>query len=510
VTEHRPDDTAISHATDFGSSRILLEQGVSIPLHDETVTIADIWRNPSGEPMPAILVRTPYGRSVEVPTMLIDPRRAVPRGFAVVAQDVRGRGDSKGEFQPYLQEARDGYASVEWVARQAWCTGDVFMAGASYVGATQWLTAVTAPPSLRAIAPAFTGDRYDEGWTYRGGVLELAFIATWLAGTLAAPEDRWLDDVERAYTDRKGLVELVPFAADWFSQPTGSTFWESIAIGPRRAMIRVPILSIGGWYDIFLDGTLRNHAAGADRRSRLIVGPWGHEETLSHILGDRNVGFAGSGEAYALFDRTLAFFQAIIDGNDPQLPLVAAYILGRRSWMATESWPPPGARVVQLPLTAGSFEADGDAPPPSLGGRALRVGAAGGTGFGVRDQRELLGRPDVLALDVVVPTPILLAGPVVARLVASAEGAAQCDWACTLCVEATDGRLDNLCEGIVRVPASTPRVDIPLGDICVELPLGARLTLLVAGASFPRWEPLAGRSPRRVLRESMLEITIAP
>ena len=86
----------------------LLELNVPIPLRDGTVTRANVWRPGSGERVPAILVRSPYTREQEEITLFCDPRIALPRGFAVVSQDVRGRGPSGGDFDPFVQEGPDG------------------------------------------------------------------------------------------------------------------------------------------------------------------------------------------------------------------------------------------------------------------------------------------------------------------------------------------------------------------------------------------------------------------
>ena len=130
----------------------------------------------------------PVHQEVEEINVFSEPRVAAARGFAIVSQDVRGRGESEGEFDPYFQEGADGYDSIEHVAGLDWCSGDVVMAGNSYVGATQWLAAVRRRPALRAIAPGLTPDAYDEGWTFHSGVLELAFIHSWIAG-IFGPQD---------------------------------------------------------------------------------------------------------------------------------------------------------------------------------------------------------------------------------------------------------------------------------------------------------------------------------
>ena len=116
---------------------MLLERDIAIPLRDGTHTSADVWRPAAGPSGPAILVRTPYGKEQAVPNGHIDPRLAADRGYTVVVQDVRGRGGSEGDFEPYVCEADDGHDSVEWVAAQPWCDGRVVMAGMSYVALTQ-------------------------------------------------------------------------------------------------------------------------------------------------------------------------------------------------------------------------------------------------------------------------------------------------------------------------------------------------------------------------------------
>ena len=110
-----------------------------------------------------LLQRTPYNKETGGLSLVqTDTFRAVRRGYAVVIQDCRGRYRSDGDFSPFLQEIADGYDAVEWCGSQSWSDGNVGMYGTSYVGATQWLAAIAEPPSLRAIAPAFTASDYYE------------------------------------------------------------------------------------------------------------------------------------------------------------------------------------------------------------------------------------------------------------------------------------------------------------------------------------------------------------
>jgi len=157
---------------------IRILRGVEVPLRDGTCTSAEIWLPDDDRPHPAILVRTPYEKEGAAPTATVDTRMATARGYVVVLQDVRGRGASEGVFEPFVNEESDGVDSVAWVAEQPWCDGNVVMAGVSYVGATQWLAAVGAPPALRGIAPTLSSDDYGEGWSYRSGVAEYGFLTS--------------------------------------------------------------------------------------------------------------------------------------------------------------------------------------------------------------------------------------------------------------------------------------------------------------------------------------------
>jgi predicted acyl esterase len=486
---------------------IHLETDVSIVLRDGTATRANVWRSADGGRAPAILVRSPYTKEIEEISALCDPRRAVLAGFAVVSQDVRGRGRSGGVFTPFVQEPADGYDTVQAVAGMDWCSGEVVMCGTSYVGAAQWLAAATRPPALRAIAPAFTASRYDEGWTYRSGVLELAFITSWIAGALAEPSDLWLDEVERAYADREGVVTMAPWAKPWFDEPPGSAYWEQIAV----ESVSVPVLAISGWYDILLNATLRDFARDQNPRSRLVIGPWAHDDWMSHLVGERNLGSAGSADAFGFFDRQLSFYRAAIDGIDPDSPRVTAYVLGARRWLELESWPPPGAGLRELRLHGGgACGLDPRNPVKALGGRSLRVNVAGGRGWGQVDQRSVAARRDVVTLSTApLRETTLLAGPVSVTLEAHTEDCDRADWACILCFEDADGAMLNLCEGLCRVQGGTSLVEVALGDVCVELPAGSTLHVLVAGASYPRWEPLP-HPTRQAVTGSSLQVTVGP
>jgi putative CocE/NonD family hydrolase len=486
-------------------SEVRLLREVEVPLRDGTVTRAEAWV-PDGPPGPAILVRTPYLKETAAPSPVADVRLATERGYRVVVQDVRGRGSSEGEFEPFVNEEADGADSVGWLAEQDWCDGRVVMAGMSYVGATQWLAAAAAPPALRGIAPTLSSDDYAEGWSYTDGVPELGFLATWNAIDLAPLDQRWYDDPLRGCDDLDALAAMTPWSAEWLRSGAESDYWRSRSVAHRRDDVTVPALVIGGWYDVFCDASLRSFARSRHEHDRLVVGPWGHDAQLSHLVGDANVGIEGSGMVAEPFGTILDFYDAVLAGEAPGLPRVSVYALGARRWVGLDAWPPPGAERAELPLQPAVVSVDPADPVPSLGGRGLLVEVPGG-GFGIRDQRVIAARDDAaVALRHVATERRWLAGP--ARALLRTEAKPGSTWAVTLCVEQPDGALHNLTEG-VGTDEGDGTVMVSLGDVCATLEAGQPLVALVAGSSFPRWPRPKARGTQRMLEGSRLELTTA-
>jgi predicted acyl esterase len=476
-----------------------------VPLGDGVVTRAEAWV-PDGPPGPAILVRTPYLKEEAAPSPVVDVRLAAERGYRVVVQDVRGRGSSDGEFEPFVNEEADGADSVAWVARQDWCDGRVVMAGMSYVGATQWLAAAAAPPALRAIAPTLSSDDYADGWSYSHGVPELGLLATWNAIDLAPFQEGWRDDPLRACDDLDELAAITPWLAEWLPVPPEPDYWSSRSVAHRRDDVAVPTLVIAGWYDVFCDASVRSFARSRHEHDRLVLGPWGHDAQLSHLVGEVNVGWAGSGVASELFGTILDFYDAILAGDAPPLPRVSAYVLGARRWVGLDTWPPPGAARAEFRLEPGVVGVDPADPVPSLGGRGLLVEVPG-SGYGIRDQRAIAARDDVaVALRHAASEHRWLAGPARALLRTEAEPGGL--WTATLCVEQPDGALHNLSEGVAS-DEGDGTVEVPLGDVCAAVQPGQSLVALVAGSSFPRWPRPKQLGTQRLLESSRLELTIA-
>lgn len=366
---------------------IIIEKNVPVTMDDGVKLLADVYRPGSTDRCPVLLTRLPYNKEVgQMVSDTFDVLRAVQAGYAVVVQDTRGRFASDGAFKPFFNEAVDGASTIAWAASQPWSTGSVGMFGASYVGATQWTAATQAPPALRAIAPFVTTDQYYDSWAYQGGAFQLGFNLHWAflslalgevarqMGTGAAgPEDlsamiAALDDNDELYwrLPLRGPVELkdlAPYYDDWLDHPSYDQFWKATAPCESFGRIVVPALNVGGWYDIFLKGTLASYVGmkrqggseEARRRQRLVVGPWAHG-AYTGWFPERSFGFLAATGNADITGLQLRWFDWLLKGVDTGLAgekPVRLFVMGVNEWRDADDWPVPGTRYVDYFLHSG-------------------------------------------------------------------------------------------------------------------------------------------------------------
>lgn len=470
-----------------------VQRDVPVSMRDGVVLRADVYRPSTSGQYPVLLQRTAYGKSGTTTGPMLNVLRATDEGFAVVVQDSRGRYASDGEFTPFHVEIDDGYDAVEWCAAQDWSNGRVGMFGTSYVGATQWLAAISAPPSLQAIFPVMTAANYHDGWIYQGGAMSLAFTAAWTAQFLAVPqldrlglvpgerkaeERRLMLAIERlrANVSHRPLAELpllsreglAPYFFEWLQHPSYDDFWERIDISAHHDEIRVPSFNLGSWYDLFIAGPtqnfegLRKNAATPEARSgqRLLMGPWIHGSPSVATSGERYFGWDAT---LTLEDLQVRWFNRWLKDADDGLmgqPPVRLYVMNH-GWRDEQEW--PLARTEYTPFylhsrgRANSLNGDGrldrDAPGAETPDRYLHnpanpVPTVGGGG--AFDQRQAESRTDMLVYtSAPLGEPIEVTGPVKMVLHASTS-AVDTDFVARLIDVAPDGRAENVCDGIIR------------------------------------------------------------
>ena len=544
------------------SASVKFESNLPIRLRDGTMTYADVFRPDTSGRFPALLQRTPYDKTAPFSrSLMIDAVRAALRGYAVVVQDVRGRYSSEGEYRSFVNEADDGYDSVEWVASQSWCNGKVGMFGGSYVGATQWLAASAGPPSLTGIAPGITASDYHEGWTYQGGAFELTFNLGWSMGKttgnwenlskrLSLSDDvreRLRDSTDnmdvalrhlpmKDWPDLKG--DLAPYYYDWLDHPEYDDYWKKVCIEEYHSRIDVPALNYGGWYDIFLGGTLRNYmrmremgATDAARKGqRLLIGPWVHPGAIAGFpgtpVGEFYFGFRSYSTVVDMAGVQLRFYDHVLKDMDngvaDEKP-VRIFVMGDNVWREEDNWPLERAQNTRYYLHSGgranTLNGDGwlstdspghEAPDVFLYNPADPVPTTGGGlccydqfgNPGAFDQIPIEARADVL----VYSTPpmerdVEVTGPITVTLYASSS-ATDTDFTGKLVdVCPGDGCARNLTDGIIRARYRKPRSQAQLiepGQVyeyTIDLwatsnvfKKGHRIRLELSSSNFPRFD----------------------
>jgi putative CocE/NonD family hydrolase len=332
---------------------------------DGTQLVSDHYFPAAGGPHPVLLMRQPYGRDIASTVVYAHPVWFAAQGYHVVIQDVRGRGDSEGEFYPFRHEAEDGCDAIAWAATLPESNGKVGMYGFSYQGLTQLLAAALQPPALVAIAPAMTaGDLY-HGWFYQGGMFRLAGGIGWGTQMLRADATRLgLHDareaLEQAWRNLPLAYAQAPYGCiaaltrsdlpsyyrDWVEHDTPGPYWAGLDISTRPGAIKVPALHVAGLYDTFLQGSLdcfeRLVAEGGSSLARenqyLVLGPW------QHIPWTRQIGEQDLGpEAILDTDRLLVrWFDHWLKGGASRWeePKVRYFCLGGNQWRNSEAWPP--------------------------------------------------------------------------------------------------------------------------------------------------------------------------
>lgn len=535
---------------------IKVERNVAIPMRDGTILRADIFRpEPEGD-YPVLLTRTPYNKSMgNLAYGWLQPIRPASEGYVVVVQDVRGRFESDGKFHPFHQEIDDGFDTVEWCARQPWSNGRVGMYGISYLGATQWLAAASQAPNLQCIFPGLTASDYYDGWSYRGGAFELGFNLTWAALLLGLPEvpRLGLSPAETGAVmgglapvaanpfgalNHLPIGEAAPFAnpkvasyyREWLKHPTRDAYWQPVTIEAAHPRIHTPAFNLGGWYDLFIRGTLRNYsgmrANGASEVARsgqkLIVGPWSHGATLTAGVGSR---VFGASSQVLLEDLHMRWFDKWLKDRDTGIdsePPVRVFTMGVNRWDTYASWPPPEAQFTKYYLHSNgraatmygdgalTTEAPGDERPDHIVYDPLNPApTVGGALFpyplevppGPFDQTKVEQRADVLCYTTPpLDRDVQVTGPIEVTLWVTST-APDTDFTAKLVDVFPDGTAFNLTDGIIRAryrdgfeaarmlePGTPAQVTIDLAGTSNVFEKGHRIRLEVSSSNFPRFD----------------------
>ncbi len=475
-----------------------------VPMTDGTNLATDIYTpDDATDPWPTILIRTVYGKSGSAGISSI-----TDYGFAAVVQDCRGRFDSEGVDGIFFDDGwvgnRDGYDTVEWIASQTWSDGNIGTEGGSALGITQIMMAGAVPPHLTCQWIIVAATNLYADTMFQGGGFRKSLVEGWLEGQGSSFQ---LPEIE--------------------AHPDYGPFWDPVNAETREPLIQAPGVHIGGWYDIFTQGTINaftgrqtNGGSGARNNQMLIIGPWTHGGMYAYQQGELSYP-AGSkfseqfpapftqwmlhwlkGDQTGIMDENPVNYYVMGDVDDPPAP--------GNEWRSGSDWPVTDTNYAlylhsdgalrwtppQTLDTTRTFTYDPSNTVPTLGGANLVLPA------GPYDQRPVENYSDVLIYETdVLSEPIEIIGPLSCRLYLSSN-APDTDLTVKLTDVYPDGRSMLVLDGILRVrhrlgmdredfmsPGMVELCEVDLWSTAIAFNTGHRIRIAVSSSNDPRFDP---------------------
>lgn len=476
---------------------------VLVPMRDGRSLAGDVFLPKSGGKHPVVLIQTPYDKNLVRPwfagegrwgpdSLFTDPN------YAFVITDWRGKFASSGALTSGTQAnlSQDGYDTCAWIAKQEWCNGKIATWGPSALGRVQYETARSNPPNLVCAVPMVMPLNLDHDIYFPGGALWEEFL---------------------------GMLGRLGFGTQLYNQVTARAVKDDTWRVVERTFVRpeefqVPMLFIGGWYDIYTDGVLNAFAAvragggkKARAHSKLVMGPWLHntDQLTNGQLDFPKARLYGIKKARGFFDY---WVRDLANGFDTREPSISYYQMGVEEWRATSIWPPAGTRdrkyylhtdrslstnAPQRAPAAASFRYDPATPVPTLGGHVLDPALKGGP----QDQREKVeSRGDVLIFSTPALTSDLpVAGKIRLELQVSSDRL-DTDFTAIVTDVYPDGRSMLVTEGIRRMrfrdttsreelmnPGEVYAVTIELTNTAITFLKGHRVRVIISSSNYPKY-----------------------
>tara|TARA_B100001245_G_scaffold201681_1_gene161839 strand:+ start:623 stop:2314 length:1692 start_codon:yes stop_codon:yes gene_type:complete len=518
------------------------QKNIEITMRDGTILRHNMTRPDIDGKFPVLLERTPYNKEGGSENGVGSPEFFAARGYVVIIQDVRGRFASDGDFYPFKDDGngsnKDGYDTVEWLANQDWSTGKIGTIGGSYSGATQYRNAISNPPNVKAMFVRESSADYSEEWVYRGGAFELGFNFGWAHGVTLSnlnhlvtdekheEKEKMLTEVSNNIDDWHKKTPLFPtqffdglsdWYNDWLENPPPSDYWNEFDMSNHFGNIDIPIYHLGGWFDVFLNGTLKFYQGVSKngksdktkQNQRLIVGPWVHGPTN---IDNRFAGEFDFGPDAALDfnELRLPWFDFWLKGKNngiDETKKINFFVMGKNEWKQADEWPLKNTTYTKYyfnkklngeikSLYSGtlsdkkeiensqlSFTNNLNNPVPSLGGNTLSI-PNGVFEHSSVDKQCITFSTNPLENELEVT------GPVSAEIYVNSDQE-NSDWVVRLCDVDQSGYSRLVCDGIFRSHATSgeiQKIKIDMWATSNMFLKGHRLRISVTSSCFPRFD----------------------
>lgn len=502
------------------------ERAIQVTMRDG-VELATTLFEPTGEgPWPTILIRNPY----DAPFIESWCGIFVRSGYACVYQAVRGQMGSGGQWEPAIHELDDGEDTLAWLVEQPFHDGNIGLYGPSYLASVQWAAAARGlPPEVKTLVPlVFATDMYS--LAYQRGMFRHEVLTAWAAimpgrGFATANSEHYQDLVRHqphVEIDEVYLNTHLEWYRDYVTNPgRGDPFWRQPEVAELRgapAKTEVPVLLVGGWYDIFLAAQLEDwRNLGSQANSKFVIGPWTH---LMSTAGDRELA-EGRGGVWQ-WEIVLDWMGHHLRGEALEQPTgaVESYAFGEDRWHVRRDWPPATTESrLYLDQLKASSACEGGALSPTPPRSDAQVsytydptdpvpmrGGAGSLAFILADggpvhsvaQGGLCERSDILSFtSEPLPRPLRIAGAITVGLSVSST-AEDTAFTAKLVEVLPDGSAFNIRDSITSLayrsgdevpqsytPGAVESIEIALWPIEWVVSAGSALRLDISSSNFP-------------------------
>jgi len=512
--------------------KVKVTKNVAVAMRDGIKLYADIYKPDAddADSFPVVLTRLPYGKDEPYCAMVTHGKYWAKKGYVFVAQDVRGKYASEGTFEPVVNEANDGYDTLSWIASQPWCDGNIGMTGESYYGYTQWAVASLDHPNLKCIVPGITSADIFGVISFNNNAFCMQQKTAWAYGMNARKSnnalklDPWHLPLISMDDDAGIRCE---FYKNYIRHPSRDSYWDPVNFYGKHSQVRIPVYHWGGWYDVFVAGTIKDWLAvkatsdstEARKNQWLLIAPVDHEVTTmdTHRIGKIDIGK----EAWT-YDRIQRFFDYWLKGIDNgfgKTSRVEIFTIGDNKWRYEDTWPLARTKYTSYYLHskghANTLDGDGlldmRKPGDSLADNYVYdpndpVTISLETGMwsmakGLKDRVSVEKRKDVLVYTMPkLDKELEITGPINVTLFA-ASSATDTDFTATLVDVFPDGYAHMIQEGIVRAryrnsdseasliePGKIYEYTIDLWATSYVVKQGHRIRVEISSSNFNRWD----------------------
>lgn len=464
------------------------DKEILVPMRDGVSLPTNLFfPNHSPGKYPCVLIRQPLGRDHVFPFWL----ELTKAGYTVAMQSTRSSCDASGKELPYLADQNDGYDAVEWLATSEWSTGKVAVVGMSATGIAALLMAPSKPPHLACQYLEVSAPSLYDYVVWPGGSFRKEQVEGWL----------------KMHKSDASVFDWLHGKAEY------DQFWQTFDVVRRASDIATPQVHIGGWYDIFLQGTIDGFSATQAAQNstspshKLIIGPWGHKWKFAPSYGDFDPAALQQEPPHPItMTAWLDYYVKGVDTGISKIPQVQYYVMGPMDgtpsignrWRVAHKWPPHAAYVnfylthdrqligernsssSFVPLTFAS-----DSPVPTIGGRNLFLPD------GPRDISSIESRKDVLAFTTqALDADVEVTGRVYGTFCVQ-DVAQERDLCCRLTDVYPNGKSIIVAEGICHLRPKQEKEQVVVVDLWSTSMVFAKnhkIRLTISASNFPAYE----------------------